>query len=86
MGFGKLRSLLKAFGNSGGSFSVPQSGRRSINLLSSLADLSRFMTVQGLTSDPYHRGFAGADQGDPQSNAVEVRSLEPTLKILPDLR
>ena len=76
---GNLRSLLKAFGNPGGSFSVPQSGRRSINLLSSLADLSRFITVHGLTSDPYHRGFAGVDQCEPRSDVVEVGTFEPDL-------
>ena len=82
---GNLRSLLKAFGNPGGSFSVPQSGRRSINLLSSLADLSRFVTVHGLTSDPYHRGFAGVDQCEPRSDVVEVGTFEPDLSRAEEL-
>ena len=82
---GNLRSLLKAFGNPGGSFSVPQSGRRSINLLSSLADLSRFVTVHGLTSDPYHRGFAGVDQCEPRSDVVGVGTFEPDLSRAEEL-
>ena len=80
-----LRSLLKAFGSSGGSFSVPQSGRRSIHLLAGLSDLSRFMTFHGLSSDPYHRGFAGGGDVQSPDGAMGVGVLVPDQSLAEEL-
>ena len=80
-----LRSLLKAFGSSGGSFSVPQSGRRSIHLLAGLSDLSRFMTFHGLSSDPYHPGFAGGGDVQSPDDAAGVGVLVPDQSLAEEL-
>ena len=82
---GNLRSLLKAFGSSGESFPVPQSGRRSVHLLSGLADLSRFMTIHGLSSDPYHRGFEGAVDSSSRTKPDLVGSLVPDVSRAEEL-
>ena len=70
-----LRVMLKAFGSSGETFSVPQSGRRSVHLLAGLDDLSRFVTLHGLSSEPYRRGFGGfsSDEATTESSKDGVR-------------
>lgn len=59
-----LRKMLKAFGSSGESFKIPQSGRRMTTLTSLLADLSDFATWEGLGGgEAYTRAFQGAEEG-----------------------
>ena len=89
--FVRIRGLLKAFGNQAGEISVPASGRRSIDVVSLLSDLSEFVTIHGLTEDSYQRGCPPFDfaEGDeiPRdlSRAEELspyRDLDPQrLKI-----
>ena len=89
--FVRIRGLLTAFGNRAGEVSVPASGRRSIDVVSLLADLSEFATIHGLTEDNYQRGCPAFDfsQGlevpRDMSRAEELapyRALEPSrLKI-----
>ncbi len=82
-----LRVLLKAFGSSGESFSVPQSGRRSVHLLSGLDDLSRFVTLHGLSHEPYHRGFGGfCSQESPKDPPGEAHHIEPDLSRAEELQ
>ena len=59
-----LKRILLAFGRSAGEISVPASGRRSTSLVSLLSDLSEFLTRQGTTKSPYHRGFAGVPEDE----------------------
>lgn len=82
-----LRVMLKAFGSSGETFSVPQSGRRSVHLLAGLDDLSRFVTLHGLSSEPYRRGFGGFSSGEAatESSKDGVR-LQPDLSRAEELR
>ena len=70
----RLRGILRAFGDCSGHFSVPGSGRRSTSLVALLADLSDFLTWEGLGSDGYHRGFHGAPGG-----------LREAAEVVPDL-
>ena len=76
-----LRALVRAFGNSGGTFEVPQSGRRSIHLLAGLADLSNFVTKHGLSSEPYHRGFPGVGKIDKNDSALDLPCVSPDLDL-----
>ena len=82
-----LRVMLKAFGSSGETFSVPQSGRRSVHLLAGLDDLSRFVTLHGLSSEPYRRGFGGfsSEEATTESSKDGVR-LQPDLSRAEELR
>ena len=59
----RLKGTLKVFGSCHGAFSVPDSGRRSMNLVSLLADLSDFVTWEGLSGSSYDRSFPGAAGG-----------------------
>ena len=67
-----------------GQFSVPGSGRRSTSLVALLADLSDFLTWEGLGGDGYHRGFHGAPGGLREATEVEpdlskkLKSFAPT--------
>ena len=85
-----LRNLLRAFGSNEESFNVPQSGRRSTALVALLADLSDFVTWEGLAGDSYLRGFPGCAEGfghegapvpsrnDRAEELVPYRSLDPS--------
>ena len=89
--FVRIKGLLKAFGNRAGEVSVPASGRRSIDVVSLLADLSEFVTIQGLAEDNYQRGCPtfvvpeGQEVPVDKSRAEELtpyRDLDPArLKI-----
>ena len=57
-----LRRILLAFGHSAGEISVPASGRRCTSLVSLLADLSEFLTQEGVVDSAYHRGFPGVEK------------------------
>ena len=57
-----LRKILLAFGHSAGEISVPASGRRCTSLVSLLADLSEFLTEEGVVDSAYHRGFPGVER------------------------
>lgn len=78
----RVRNLCKAFGNSLEEISIPESGRRSSTLVALLADLSDFVTWEGLSGDAYFRGFPG-DVDDPCEPAVvpvdrsRAEQLEP---------
>ena len=67
-----LWKLVQAFGSSSDVVSIPESGRRSSSLVSMLADLTDFMTWEGLPSDSYFRGFPGADGGLQEVAKVHV--------------
>eukprot|EP00435_Cladocopium_sp_Y103_P040350 s366_g11.t1 len=58
-----LRKLVRAFGVCQDEVSIPDSGRRSSTLIALLADLSEFLTWEGLAGDAYMRGFPGVDGG-----------------------
>ena len=58
-----LRTLLKAFGNCEEKVSIPDNGRRSASLVSTLSDLSDFLNWEGLAGDSYTKGLPGADGG-----------------------
>ena len=59
-----LKRILQAFGHSAGEISVPASGRRCTSLVSLLADLSEFLTKEGVADSAYHRGFPGISSED----------------------
>ena len=60
----RLKAAFLAFGSSGETFKVPQSGRRSTSLITMLADHSDVVTWEGLTcGNGYLRGFHGAPDG-----------------------
>ena len=59
----RLRGSMKVFGSSHKPFVVPDSGRRSINLISMLSDLAEVVTWEGLSGDQYSRSFPGAEGG-----------------------
>ena len=80
-----LRSLVRAFGNSGDTFDVPQSGRRSIHLLAGLADLSDFVTRHGLSSEPYHRGFQGVVKTEEEEKPLDLPRVSPNLDLADQL-
>ena len=78
----RLRNQLRAFGSSGDAFSVPQSGRRITTLVSLLADLSEFVTWEGIGGDAYSRTFPGAVAGFGHLAKVE-RDLERAEELRP---
>lgn len=52
-----LRRIFLAFRHAAGEISVPASGRRCTSLVSLLADLSEFLTKEGIADSAYQRGF-----------------------------
>lgn len=80
-----LRALVRAFGISGETFAVPQSGRRSVHLLAGLSDLSRFATLHGLSSEPYHRGFPGVEGPQSKDDHLVFDRLVPDLSLADEL-
>ena len=54
-----LKRIFLAFGHAAGEISVPASGRRCTSLVSLLADLSEFLTKEGIADSAYQRGFSG---------------------------
>ena len=69
---GNMKKLIRAFGSCSDEVSIPDSGRRSSALASLLADLSDFMTWEGLSADGYMRGFPGAGGGLKEFTSVPV--------------
>ena len=57
-----VRNLVRAFGSQQEPFAVPASGRRQTSLVAMLADLSDFVTWEGLSGDSYLHGFPGAEK------------------------
>ena len=78
----RIEGLFKTFGDSVGSFKVPTSGRRSSTLIALLADLSEFMTWNGLAGDAYS-GFPGAPGGFAESKIVVPFNDERTEELRP---
>eukprot|EP00435_Cladocopium_sp_Y103_P034036 s1336_g8.t1 len=74
-----LRNLVKAYGSSKESVSVPCSGRRATSLTSQLADLCDFLTWQGAACDAYHGGFQGAEGGFSEARIEPDRTRDPSL-------
>ena len=77
----RLRRILRSFGSSQGSFSLPSSSRRSTHLLAMLSDLSDVVTWQGLSGATYSKSFPGAQDG-----LGEVRRLNPNLDRAEELK
>ncbi len=79
-----LYSRLKALVRSDGpalSLSVEKAGRRFPELTARLAELSNLLTVQGCTSNPYDKSFAGVELPKDNSQAPE---LEPYKNLCAD--
>eukprot|EP00435_Cladocopium_sp_Y103_P065330 s276_g27.t1 len=88
-----IRRVVKAFGSCEEQFQVPSSGRRATSLIAQLADLSDFVTWEGLADASYSRGFTGSEESldallhvpSDKTRAPELvpySSLDPTrLKI-----
>ena len=84
-----IRKFLKIFGSFQENISIPASGRRSTTLISLLADLSDFLTWQGLAGDSYMRGFPGAAGGlqeviDVPTDLTKAPELVPYRQLQPD--
>jgi len=57
-----IRNVVKAFGSCEDTFQIPPSGRRCTSLISQLADLSDFVSWEGLAGASYSRGFKGSEE------------------------
>ena len=85
----RLKGSMKVFGSSAANFVVPESGRRSMNLIALLADLSDVVTWEGLSGGAYNRCFPGAGGGNAEKLAVpfdksRAEELTPYRPLDPD--
>lgn len=72
-----LKRIFLAFGHAAGEISVPASGRRCTSLVSLLADLSEFLTKEGIADSAYQRGFPGeASNGSVPSSGFPEEGRE----------
>ncbi len=82
--FERIRSLIKSDGLATG-FSIPGAGRRFPELCARLSEISDMLTLQGVSSDPYGKGFGGVEVPKDSSCAPELspyRDLDPERLVL----
>ena len=83
-----LRRTFRAFGSCDANFAVPDSGRRSTNLIAQLSDLCEFLTWQCPGSGSYMFDFPGAEGGFEevrlQADTTRAEELRPYRPLCPE--